>query len=243
MNAAHSAFTLVEIALCLAIIGFAVVAIIGVLPAGMMVQKENREETIIGQDGRYLLEAIRSGSRGIDDLTNYFDQITITNVIYRRGSVVRRDIRQFTGNPNAAPNFRLRSGSNIISLLTTPKLRLLPNGDVESNTVTAIVRSITGVASEKSQRNSGVKDFAFRYLLRSELIPLTQPPVGTNDILRSIDLANNLYDVRLTLNWPVFERGERLEVGFNRKTLRTLVAGHINLTNNLMEPYTFTWRN
>jgi len=37
----QSAFTLVEIALSIAIIGFALVAIIGVLPAGLNVQREN----------------------------------------------------------------------------------------------------------------------------------------------------------------------------------------------------------
>ena len=46
----QSAFTMIEIALCLAIIGFALVAIIGVLPTGMGVQRQNREETIINQD-------------------------------------------------------------------------------------------------------------------------------------------------------------------------------------------------
>ena len=44
------AFTMIEIALSLAIIGFALVAIIGALPKGMNVQRENREETIINQD-------------------------------------------------------------------------------------------------------------------------------------------------------------------------------------------------
>ncbi|MBI2947111.1 MAG: type II secretion system protein, partial [Verrucomicrobia bacterium] len=56
-------FTMVEIALSLAIIAFALVAIIGVLPAGVKVQQENREETVINQDGLYLLEAIRTGSK------------------------------------------------------------------------------------------------------------------------------------------------------------------------------------
>ncbi|HLZ53286.1 MAG TPA: prepilin-type N-terminal cleavage/methylation domain-containing protein, partial [Verrucomicrobiae bacterium] len=37
-------FTMVEIAICLAIIGIALVAIIGVLPAGLNVQRDNREE-------------------------------------------------------------------------------------------------------------------------------------------------------------------------------------------------------
>src|SRR6266513_839727 len=65
----HTAgFTMVEIALCLAIIGFALVAIIGILPSGMNVQKDNREETIIRQDAMYLMEAIRSGSRVMYDL-------------------------------------------------------------------------------------------------------------------------------------------------------------------------------
>ena len=39
----NSAFTMVEIALALAIIGFALVAIIGVLPFGLNVQRQNRE--------------------------------------------------------------------------------------------------------------------------------------------------------------------------------------------------------
>ena len=39
----QAAFTMVEIAICLAVIGFALVAIIGVLPIGMNVQKDNRE--------------------------------------------------------------------------------------------------------------------------------------------------------------------------------------------------------
>ena len=45
---------MVEIAICLAIIGIALVAIIGVLPLGINVQKDNREETIINQDATVL---------------------------------------------------------------------------------------------------------------------------------------------------------------------------------------------
>ena len=40
----EAAFTMVEIALSLAVIGFALVAVIGILPIGMNVQKENRQE-------------------------------------------------------------------------------------------------------------------------------------------------------------------------------------------------------
>jgi len=66
------------IALCLGVIAFALVAIIGVLPTGIRVQKDNREDTIINQEGLLLVEAIRSGSRGLDYLTNYFDTITVS---------------------------------------------------------------------------------------------------------------------------------------------------------------------
>jgi len=66
-----AAFTMIEIAICLAIVGFALVAIIGVLPIGMNTQRDNREETIINQDALLLINAVRTGARGVDDLTNY----------------------------------------------------------------------------------------------------------------------------------------------------------------------------
>ena len=69
--APQSAFTMVEIAISLAIIGIALVAIIGVLPLGMNVQRDNREATVINQDASVFLEAIRNGSLGLNDLTNY----------------------------------------------------------------------------------------------------------------------------------------------------------------------------
>ncbi len=67
---------MVEIAICLAIIGIALISIIGVLPIGMNTQRDNREETIINQDATVLLEAVRGGARGMDDLTNYVYAIT-----------------------------------------------------------------------------------------------------------------------------------------------------------------------
>src|SRR5271169_3479456 len=69
-------FTMIEIALCLAIIGFALISILLVLPTGMHTQRDTREETIINQDASMLIEAIRGGARGMDDLTNYVYAIT-----------------------------------------------------------------------------------------------------------------------------------------------------------------------
>src|SRR5438045_6846473 len=74
-----AAFTMIEIAISLAVIGFALVAIIGILPTGMNVQKGNRQETIINQDATVWLDALRNGERGLDDLTNYV--IAITNYV------------------------------------------------------------------------------------------------------------------------------------------------------------------
>src|SRR5258706_15328665 len=72
-NRRARAFTMVEIAIAVAVIAFALVAIIGVLPAGLQVQKENREDTIIAQEGVYWMEAIRSGAQGLDELVSYVE--------------------------------------------------------------------------------------------------------------------------------------------------------------------------
>ena len=103
------AFTMIEIALSLAIIGFALVAIIGVLPLGMNVQKENREETIINQDASVFLNAIRNGARGLDDLTNYVMAITNYGDPLRRqwesaGSTDRLSLV----HPRPIPRYRTR---------------------------------------------------------------------------------------------------------------------------------------
>src|SRR6266704_707723 len=76
---AVAAFTMVEIAISLGVIAIALVAILGVLPTGVRVQRDNREDTILNQEGVFWVEAIRSGSRGLDYLTNYVDLITISN--------------------------------------------------------------------------------------------------------------------------------------------------------------------
>src|SRR5471030_1368785 len=76
----RSAFTMVEIAISLAIIGIALVGIIGVLPLGLNTQRDNREDTVINQDATVFIEAIRNGARGADDLTNYVFAIVNTGL-------------------------------------------------------------------------------------------------------------------------------------------------------------------
>src|SRR5438046_1080857 len=77
---------MVEIASAVGVIAFALVAIIGVLPAGLQVQKENREVTISAQEGVYWMEAIRSGVQGLDELVSYVEPDSLyTNTIQIKG--------------------------------------------------------------------------------------------------------------------------------------------------------------
>lgn len=185
---AKAGFTLVEIALSLAIIGFALVAIIGVLPTGLNVQRDNREETIIVHEANYFIDAIRSGARGLDDLTNYVEAITNVVTVYDANNnpnppvVFGYTYNQCTRDGTLLPPVDvITNGHRIIGLLSTPKFIYqnsrpylpaqtpIPQG-FTSNYIVAYVQAISGAAAEKSpQANPLVKDLAFRYRMICEL--------------------------------------------------------------------------
>jgi type II secretory pathway pseudopilin PulG len=237
-NRGERAFTMIEIAFSLAIVAFALVAIMGVLPTGMTVQKDNREDTIINQDGAFWLESMRSGSHGIDDLTNYVEQIMISN---RVGVAF--------WNNTFDVNTQIKSGEQVVGLLSTPKY--MTNGPVSewlTNVVTARVRAINGPASEKGNPTN---EFAFRYELRPEITPaLPEPPDIANDITLSVNredangkltaygplhdanVAANLSNLRVTLRWPLFQQGTNWGVGRNRRNFRGLTNGRLHQTTN-----------
>ena len=175
---AISAFTMIEIAICLAIISFALVAIIGVLPLGLNTQRDVREATIVNQDASVLLEAIRSGAQGSDFLTNYVYKITITNTVT-------------TSNQNFSAAY-LNSGKRIIGLLSTP-------GDNNDRAI-AYVRSISGVAAEKPPQSATSAVFQDTFSYRLVCVNL-QMPGGTPQ------LRNNLHELRMTFLWPLFPNG------------------------------------
>ena len=136
-----SAFTMIEIAICLAIIGFALIAIIGVLPLGMNTQRDVREETIINQDATVLLEAIRSGGQGATDLPNYVYAIT----------------NEATGSNYIQSD--LTSTRKIVGLLST----LTTNGSPTVKMV-ASVRAMSGLAAQlPPQNNNTLLNDAFSY--------------------------------------------------------------------------------
>ena len=264
-NASRSnrGFTMIEIALSLGILAFALIAIIGVLPLGLNVQKENREDSIINQDALYLMEAIRSGSKGLDELTNYVESITVTNVLIRSasssafattnfafamGSYVGSDvIRIVKWSPAAGAQYRLTNGQQIIGLLSTPQFEIQTTGfaivngvtnvstTVSVNFVEARMRAITGNALEAKRFGS---DLAFRYLLRSEVIPFYN---GRNDLQSEI-LRSNLFEIRLSLRWPLFERpDDSWGVGRSKRVLRTTVAGRMESVRLGNTPFSVNW--
>ncbi len=189
---AASGFTMMEIAICLAIISFALVAILGVLPYGMNTQRDVKDETTINQDATVLLEAIRSGVQGGTQLTNAVYAITNYQTFYSynpgsgsyttSGGVYGYTYLNapFTGLPV------LTNNANIIGLMSLP-LFTGTNGmpvnypygqSFYSNHVMAYVRSISGLAAEKPpQDNDIMRGDTLTYRLICENAPM---PVSTN---------------------------------------------------------------
>ncbi|HMC28432.1 MAG TPA: hypothetical protein VKM56_11630 [Verrucomicrobiae bacterium] len=203
-------FTMVEIAIAVAVIAFALVAIIGVLPAGLQVQKENREDTLMAQDGTYWMEAIRNGAAGLDELGQYVSRIEISN-----GNVTNA-YTDFT--PSA-----LSSGAQIIGLLGTP-------GTVN----TATVRAIAGALSEKG---SATADIAFKYKMQVTIFPFdaSTTPVARDSVENQV-LSARLHEVRLLFRWPILPNGS---LGNGRQVLRSLVSGEFVTVTNAGKIYYF----
>ena len=228
------AFTMIEIALSLAVIGFALVSVIGILPLGMSVQKDNREETIINQDAAYWMEAIRGGARGLDDLTNYVESISIIRTEYA-GTIPGLPI---TNDYTRTSPFAITNGQCIIGLMTTPKYQ--PGGvGFFSNYVVAFVQALSGSAAEKfPQTNQSVQELAFKYRLTSEVItydapdsPLSGPPpediiTRSNYWLVARNLQTNLHELRLTFRWPLLPDGS-VPLKSPRQSFRVVVGGQI----------------
>lgn len=177
------AFTMVEIAISIGVIGFALVAVIGILPAGMNVQKDNREDTTISQDAPFFLDAIRNGSTNtvfynnnrlppntsLDFLTNYVERITIISnngVNKPMTTTTNATFTDFTGG----------GGWEILGLLSTPEKLSMSAFDY---TITrAIVRSLSGAAVQQNGANQAT---AFRYQMDVEIVPFVSiAPDTTN---------------------------------------------------------------
>jgi type II secretory pathway pseudopilin PulG len=169
------AFTMVEIAIAIGVIGFALVAIIGILPRGMNVQKDTRGYTIIGQDSAYFLDAIRNGAvvtnlpysaRGLDFLTNYVQYIRFDYLV--------------NGVTNATSNYNnFTNGAEIIGLLSTPQTNFFsPFFSNNFFYVSAICRALSGPATEQNPVNNVM---AFNYRMEVMVTPFNSfAPDTTN---------------------------------------------------------------
>jgi len=242
-----SAFTMVEIAISLAVIGIALVSIIGVLPIGMHTQRDNREETIINQDATVMMEAIRGGARGLDDLTNYVYAITNywTNITSHATGINGYTFTNFSVPATYyCSGSCLTNGANIVGLLSTPEyvdsssylpIPSLIYGGI-SNHVVAYVHSISGPAVEKPPQNNDIivgSSFGYRILcvnapvaVDTNLFNLSLNPNGPPEYYKQ--LAANLHELRLTFLWPQQPSGN---LGPGRQTFRTTIAGQITQIN------------
>jgi prepilin-type N-terminal cleavage/methylation domain-containing protein len=219
------AFTMVEVAISLAIVGFALTAILGVLPAGMNVQKSNRDDTLINQEGLMMLEAIRNGTMNFYTLTNMVDDVAV----YCTNS---------KGVPKAYTNIVLNSPAQIMGLLSIPSGALYQANkagpSMYATQVVAKVRVKTGTVAQQGT-NRDARDFAFSYLLQPEIRLFTN--YGSYMATNPASLTNaslSLYELKLVLRWPVFGKQGAWRAGNRRQVFRTLV--NASITNFLAAP-------
>ena len=248
---ARHAFTLVEIAICLGIIGIALVAIIGILPIGMHTQRDSREETIVGQDASILFEAIRGGSRGQDDLTNYVYAIVnvgtgpngpnsgygYTNAL---AGQVGFNPAAFSSIPPGNWSLALTNGANIIGLMSTPEFTDLngfptnqfngPPYNSSSNHIIAYVSAMSGVAGDQPpQDNSILRSDAFSYRVYCVNAAVAMDTNAATQLYNR-NLSRNLHELRTTFLWPLLPNGS---TGKGRQTFRMTIAGQIMMSNTL----------
>jgi prepilin-type N-terminal cleavage/methylation domain-containing protein len=218
-RAAQSAFTLVEIAISLAVIGIALVAIIGVLPLGMNVQRDNREETVINQDATVFMNAVSHGARGLNDLTNYVYAITNYQTHYI-GGVAQTPVNVWGYNylgSSTIPSFPISSGTNIIGILSTPELT--DNNDapadsiytmVNSNHIIAYIRSLSGAATEKPPQDNQIIQqdaFGYRLLCVNALAAAYPPPLWVSQKYNVGDNVSFIINGTTTTYWQAISVG------------------------------------
>jgi len=227
------AFTMVEVALSLAIIAFAIVAVIGILPTGMQVQKENREETIVNQDGQFLLEVIKNGQTNVNLLAQNLEWIeSYTNI--PPSTIIGLEGRYTRSNLLSGFIATNDLARQIVGLLSTPRFTIdtnTPSGYI-SNWVQAKFVANSGPLADRLTEDpvNRTRDFAFAYLVTVDISPVILSSASSNAAPEvGAVLQNSLYELRLTLSWPVYPNNT---VGNGRKTFSSLVAGKLDRDTN-----------
>jgi hypothetical protein len=151
---------MVEIALSIAVVAFAMVAILGVLPTGLQVQKDNREETIVNADGAYLMEAIRSGNDRAGLLSN---AVYFLSLNYKNGD---RDLITADNEPLGL------DGQRSVGLLSTPRST---GRQGDSTTVAWVRRSAAWPSTGLLKPATGFPLPAHRRCRAVSILPPDQP--------------------------------------------------------------------
>lgn len=253
---------MMEIAISLAIIGIALVSIIGVLPIGMNVQQANRQETTIDQDASVFMEAIRNGTLGVDDLTNYVYAITNNWVEFESadagGAPIASgvngytystwSIHPFSGSYYTIYGGALTNGANIVGLMSTPEFTDA-NGDftdANGNPVTwaynfdnpvysnHVVAYCYSLSGPAMEKPPQDNPLVREDSFGYRVFCVNSPiPENTNNItFYDQELAGSLHELRLSFEWPQLPNGA---LGPVRQTFRTLVAGQLQR----QPPYTY----
>jgi len=224
---AERAFTMVEIAIALGVIGFALVAIIGILPSGLQVQRDNRAETIINQDATFWLETLGSGARGVDDLTNYVESIEVIERDPNTLNVLGTRYYTFGGasipkEPNPTPFY---SGQEVVGILTTQAW-------VTNKETSADVWAISGAAAEKDL-SAASRELAFKYRLDVQIeratnsgFALSFNALATNFVNMVPEPLDSLFHLRVRLEYPLV--GDT-QPPARRKSYRTLVSRNVQI--------------
>ena len=238
-----SGFTMVELSLCIAIVAIAMVALIGILPTGLTVQQQSREEVLMAKEAQYWFDIIRNGNTSLNSLTNYVESIQLVRRFDGGGTVtndpsfysgIYDPAYEYIGQPSSSTLFAngLWDASRIIGLVSRPKYEALPDGPKRFVTVTnqavyVYMRPASGPVTERPYLGVGelmvtngvLKDQSFRYRATIEVSPVYS---------RSVE---NLSDVRITMQWPVInlpvvENGFlKRRIGPNTRTYRAQMAG------------------
>lgn len=224
------AFTMVEIVLSLAIIAVALVAIIGVLPIGLNVQSDNKEESIINADAAIWMQFLTKGAQGGE----YFKPVSplpgpifYINEVRVDENLKSRNLANALLDEDAVTSTKttyidkFNSAQDLLGLLSLPKYRFTPyrvkvgdefvdwtDGQTYTNwNVYADVRALNGNMADLGAD----MDFAFKYRMIPELVPLQNgaPYVfefsknDTNNGTILPNLEGNLYELRLKFLWPL----------------------------------------
>lgn len=180
---------MVEIAIAIGVIGFALVAIIGILPAGLEVQRDNRSETIINQDATFWLTAIKSGALDVNELTSY-----VTNIVIEDFSTTSGQYEQSPGKIYTLGS-GYTTGAEIIGLITSA-------ASFPDSRALVYCTAISGSAAEK-ELDPSKRELAFSYIMRVVIDPRRAPDNDPDDTALPFDaVAGNAMAIEEHFGYP-----------------------------------------